>query len=164
MAIRDQRPDGHSAVVAVLVAVCISEANGLPLGHSFRSVASVGWREVHVTRGLGDGQVASQLLNFLHGRAGHGCRAETCVAERVPHHVLDTKSKVRANVEWPFRILKRVFGFTSALSWFEEEPGMAAGSLRFGKPLPAPQTTDPLTARCLWRAEERLELRVRSSQ
>lgn len=55
-----------------------------------------------------------------------------------------TNARVRSKVEWPFRILKRVFGFTkSALSRPEEESRMAAGGLRAGESVPAPQTADP---------------------
>ena len=54
------------------------------------------------------------------------------------------KSRVRAKVEHPFRILKRVFGFEKVrYRGIEEEPSPAVRLLRAGEPLSAPQTAGP---------------------
>jgi len=50
------------------------------------------------------------------------------------------KARVRAKVEHPFRILKRIFGFEKVrLPRDSEEPSPAVRQLRAGEPVPAPQ-------------------------
>ena len=54
-----------------------------------------------------------------------------------------TKSRVRAKVEWPFRILKRVFGYTKVrYRGIKKNHALAAGGLRAGQSLPTPQAAD----------------------
>jgi len=53
------------------------------------------------------------------------------------------KSRVRAKVEWPFRILKRVFGFTKVrYRGLKKNHEVAAGGLRPGQLIPTSQASD----------------------
>jgi hypothetical protein len=54
-----------------------------------------------------------------------------------------TKARVRAKVEHPFRILKRIFGFTKVRYRDREKPPMVVRGLRAGEPLPTPETAGP---------------------
>jgi len=55
-----------------------------------------------------------------------------------------TKARVRAKVEHPFRILKRVFGFTKVRyrGIWKNHQWLCVG-LRAGQPVPTPQPTHP---------------------
>ncbi len=56
-----------------------------------------------------------------------------------------TKARVRAKVEHPFRILKRVFGFTKVrYRGYVEESSVAARGLSAGQPAPTPQPANPV--------------------
>jgi IS5 family transposase len=50
-----------------------------------------------------------------------------------------TKARARAKVEWLFRILKHVFGFTRVLSRLKEKSRVAVRRLCLGQSLPEPQ-------------------------
>jgi hypothetical protein len=56
-----------------------------------------------------------------------------------------TKARVRAKVEWPFRVLKRVFGFSKVRyrDLKKKKSRVVAGGLRAGQRLPEPQAVCP---------------------
>jgi len=75
----------------------------------------------------------------------------TCRRTRYKNHVDEeakrkntTKARVKAKAEHPFRILKRVFGFTRVrYRGIWKKPPMAVRSLRAGEPVPTPQPAGP---------------------
>ena len=67
------------------------------------------------------------------------CKDQTGVDEREKRKI-HTKARVRAKVEWPFRIVKRVFGFTKVRYRGFEESRVAVRGLCAGQPLQESQT------------------------
>jgi len=93
----------------------------------------------------GDGGYQGQTEAFK--EAAPKAQDMTCKRTRYKNRVDElqraknrTKSSVRAKVEHPFRILKRIFSFEGALSGVGQEPPPTVRLLRSRQPLPPPQT------------------------